>query len=731
MSSQFRVKGIKVLKAVSATIRFQILNLLYDKGSLSYTELMNLLRMNPSRDAGRFAYHLKFLLRANLVEADVESKRYRLTDLGRVVIEVADEIERKGLKPEKMLVRTSRFTLEEFDSAKIAESLIKEAGTPIDLAQKVAKEAEKRLIKARTKYLTAPLIREVVNAILIEKGLEEYRHRLTRLGLPVHDVTSILSDLETIRGAACICEAAGRNVLEEYTLLNVLPRDVADAHLSGALHLHSLGYWILKPSEVWHDLRFFIRNGLNLENFNFSNPSHPPPKDLRSALNLIFNALLHFAREVDQNQTIEYFNVFLSPFIRGVEEAKVKEELRTFIMNVSCFIDSSIGIDLTIPDFLADKTAFGASENHAKYEDFAEESLRLASLTIEILSEETVKKPLLSPKVIVKIRPETFRKEEAKEILLKAHAAACEGGNIYFANLFNDRFSVFSSTGCVLNADVLGDWETDTLRTGIMGCVTANLPQIVYECGKNKARFFETLGKRLELAISAFEVKSKSLKHGGKGLLPTLMHFSNSDQYFRVENSAFLINIAGLKECAEAFYGKRLDEDEDAAILALEIAKYLSDSAFKAERRREKRLLFSVLPYPEAMERLARQDIERYGFGRVRFQGTREKPYYSTYEKIVLEGGGLPHKTLANAVELQRPFNGGSLTVLDLGEFKYEPSQLLALTSSIIENYGVRFFTYNRNLTYCISCRRSWFGLRHKCPSCGSVSTLSFFKRYA
>ncbi|MEM3550753.1 MAG: anaerobic ribonucleoside-triphosphate reductase, partial [Candidatus Bathyarchaeia archaeon] len=103
-----------------------------------------------------------------------------------------------------------------------------------------------------------------------------------------------------------------------------------------------------------------------------------------------------------------------------------------------------------------------------------------------------------------------------------------------------------------------------------------------------------------------------------------------------------------------------------------------------------------------------------------------------TYEKIALQGGGrLQDKTLAKAVELQKPFNGGSLTVLDLGEFKYEPSQLLTLTRSLVENYGMRFFTYNRNLTYCITCKRSYYGLQHKCPSCESVSTLSYFRRYA
>ena len=122
-----RARGVKVLKAVSSPLRLQILNLLFDKSALSYTELMNQLKMNPSRDAGRFAYHLKFMLKADLVEADVEAKKYYLTDLGKMVLDVADRVERKAVKPRGMLVRTSHLTVEEFDANKIANSLIKEA----------------------------------------------------------------------------------------------------------------------------------------------------------------------------------------------------------------------------------------------------------------------------------------------------------------------------------------------------------------------------------------------------------------------------------------------------------------------------------------------------------------------------------------------------------------------------------------------------------------------------
>ena len=214
LSIPHRVRGVKVLKAVSSPLRLQILNLLFDKGPLSYTELMSSLKMNPSRDAGRFAYHLKFLLKADLLEADVEARKYLLTELGKMVIDIADRVEKKTLRPRGMLVRTSRLALEEFDANKIANSLIREARMPAELAQKVAKETEKRLLKSRTKYLTAPLVREVVNAILIEKGLEEHRHKLTRLGLPVHEVTMLVdAKSKASKGATSVQKAAAKAIL--------------------------------------------------------------------------------------------------------------------------------------------------------------------------------------------------------------------------------------------------------------------------------------------------------------------------------------------------------------------------------------------------------------------------------------------------------------------------------------------------------------------------------------
>ncbi|MEM3580968.1 MAG: anaerobic ribonucleoside-triphosphate reductase [Candidatus Bathyarchaeia archaeon] len=730
MSSQHqRLRGIRVLKAVSSTVRLNILSALFDHGPLSYTELMSLLKMNPSRDAGRFAYHLKFLLKADLIEADVESKKYRLTDLGKMVIDVAEEIEKRSLRAQRILVRTSRFTLEEFDATKIANSLIKEAGMPPELAQKIAKEAEKRLLKARTRYLTAPLIREVVNGILIERGLEEHRHKLTRLGLPVHDVSAYLMRGKATVDASSICEDFGRNVLEEYTLLSVLPRDIADAYLSGEIHLHGLGYWILKPHEIIHDLRFFMKNGLNPNPANTFQPSIKPPKSFESALNLTLNILLQTSKETDGTQVLEYFNIFLAPLLKGLEKAAVKEALRLFIISASHYVDASINLELTIPEFLADKPAIGSADGC--YGDYLSESQLLASLVLEVYEEESAEKPLLNPKLIVKIRPETFSDSVAADILLRAHRLASERGIPYFANLSgkNGQYTVFSPSGSVLKADFKEDWELDTLRTGVLGIATVNLPRIVLECGKDERKLFTLLREKLEMAARALEIKNRALKQRGRNFLPFLTQSANGDQYFRVENAARLINMVGLKEASETPSGKSLYEDEKAQRFASEIIKNVLEFMPKSGKR-ERRLLPSALPCADASERLAKQDIERFGIAKVRFQGTREKPHYSSYSRINLQSWETQSKILAIEKGLYKPLVGGNLTVLELGEAEYASETLLSFTKKLVEEYKLIFFTYNRNLTYCSQCRKSWFRKLQKCPICGSMSTLTTLPRF-
>lgn len=729
-----RARGVKVLKAVSSPLRLQILNLVFDNSGLSYTELMNALKMNPSRDAGRFAYHLKFLLKADLLEADSDTKKYILTDLGKMVLDIADRVEKKADRPRGMLVRTSHFNLEEFDANKIANSLIKEAKVPAELARKTAREAEKRLRKSKTKYLTAPLIREVVNAILIEKGFEDYRHKLTRLGMPVYEVTTSMESKNLPRDSKAILSKAGKSVLSEYTLLNVFPRDVADAHVSGSLHIRGLGTWILKPAEVIHDIRFFLKYGFPSNRIS-RNPIKPP-KNFESALSLIFNLILHTNRETEDTQICQYFNIFFAPFIRNEDRTALKEKIRLFILNLNQNSKVAIELELTIPTFLSGKKAVGPQgKDCGKYGDFAEESLLLASLVVEVLAEEGVLKPVFNPKIVLKINANSLENEKAKSILLSSHDIAAAKGTIYFAvgTRKDEETAVFSASGFRFDAELTGDWETDTLRTGCLGIVTVNLPRIVNESENDKNKFFEILKERFEMAARALRIKYRRLKQNAKERFPFLTQSSNGDTYFRIENCSRIINLAGFNESVEAFCNQGLDHEESIRF-AEEIAKKLLAFKHKFSRRYGKRLFPAILPYPEASTRLALLDIEKYGIAKVHFSGTRDKPFYSTTRRIMMQDGDFPtisSKILGIEQKIEGLKAGGTLSIIELGEKPYRAEQLMKLTEHLIRNQYLDFFTYNRVTTSCDNCKKSWFGALHKCPSCGSMSTLSIFDRFA
>jgi ribonucleoside-triphosphate reductase len=723
-----------VLKAVASALRLNILKMLYERGPLSYTEIMNLMKLSPSRDAGRFAYHLKMLLSMDLIEPDASSKKYCLTDVGKAIVEFADELDESTYK-KKLLVRTSRLAIENFDRNKIAESLVKEADVPADLAKKIAREAEKRLLKLGTKYLTAPLIREFVNAILIERGLEEYRHKLTRLGFPVYDVTLLMKEMSgKSADVEKIHAAAGNRVIEEYTLLNALPRDIADAHISGALNLNDLGCWILKASGCMHDLRFFFHHGLTFKRSSTQRVSVRPPKSFKSALSMTTNVLSLAAAELSCEQGIDFFNLFLAPFVRGLSKEEIKEELRLFIGSINLTIPTgvSLGLETVLPSFLAERTVYGlGGKDLGTYADYVDGSRLLTHLVLECLKEREDSKPIFNPSIIVKVRPETLNDKEAERLLYEAHELAVDGLP-YFANLVpkEQTYASYAATGLRFAADWKEDWELDTIRTGCIDRATLNLPRVVYDAEKDRDKFFENLYDLSEKGLRALEIKYRTMrKRVQEGLLPFLVQKKEQDPYLRLENSSCLLSFVGLNETAQSMTGKTIKESEEALNFAVEVASYLSKLVKQYVKKRKIRYALALTPSLHAAKRLAELDIEKYGLGEVHNQGERDSPYYIHMTVVPFEA----EMPLEDYLRIESRFHaltpGGHLVKIPLRDSEEEPEQLFSTTQKIVEDYKIGLYAYDRSLTYCSNCQKTFHGEEIKCPACGSVNAVTRFRR--
>ena len=67
-------------------------------------------------------------------------------------------------------------------------------------------------------------------------------------------------------------------ISREYALLNVLPNELADAHMSGKIHIHDLDYYSTRPAGFSHDLRFFLKNGLKPDGLGDYTATSSPAK---------------------------------------------------------------------------------------------------------------------------------------------------------------------------------------------------------------------------------------------------------------------------------------------------------------------------------------------------------------------------------------------------------------------------------------------------------------------
>ena len=164
---------------------------------------------------------------------------------------------------DNLRVRTSKTTLARFDKDLIIKSLIKETGLDKRLAETISRDVEKELGRMRLDYVTAPLIREIANVKLLEHGLESHRARYTRLGMPVYDVKQLIEtpskeNANLQYNPESIHKLMADQITKEYALINVLPTELADAHMMGEIHVHDLDYFI-RPFCFSHDIRFLKR----------------------------------------------------------------------------------------------------------------------------------------------------------------------------------------------------------------------------------------------------------------------------------------------------------------------------------------------------------------------------------------------------------------------------------------------------------------------------------------
>ncbi|RLF25447.1 MAG: hypothetical protein DRM97_01760 [Thermoprotei archaeon] len=689
-----------ILSALSNIIRLEILRILYSRGPLSFTGLMIELGMDPRMNTGKFGYHLKTLMKAGLVDLDKSSGCYRLTELGRSVLKLLKKIEDSvKMERDKLLVRTSLPSIEVFNRHRIVECLVKEANMPKRLAEEVAREVEARVRKMNIKYLTTALIRDIVNMILLERGLEEYRHALARLGMPVYDVSQIVEGHSSEGLSEDPREVTGRAVLEQYTLTRLVPRHVADAHISGLIHLVKAYEWALHPESIHHDVRVFLEERT--------------PSSLSKALLTIFDVIATYSRLVALSQVVEHFNTFIAPYIGKLTYEELKNRIREFIelLNAGTYFHNAvISLDVGIPKPIGEEKC-----PEGTYGDYEEEALRVVDAFVEVFMEgDDEKKPYLRPLLTVKIYKDSL-KGHARNTLLKLAKLASARGTPLFINLTGGGYSnmSYSDHGLRVYSTIREEWD-EILMTGSIGTVALNMPRIAFESRRDEEVLLDKLDAAISLCLKALEARYKTLERRLKvGKLPEYSFEVRGNAYLRMHSSTLNISLIGLPEAVKLITGYYPHENRDARGL---IAKLLREAnKFVCEEAGfERRVNIAEVRVEDENFRFAEMD-SRYGdMPRESLRGDPRTPYYTTD----LGSLAIPFRDLVRITsEAQKLTPGGHVLNINMAEPSPSAEKLLSTIERLLRE-KVNFFTFTRDLTYCRICRRIEGGLRAKCSYC-------------
>ena len=692
---------------------------------------MRELDLDPQEEAGSFGYHIKALLDSNFVEKDPTTGDYFLPPLGmeaaRLITNLEDLVSQQ---PKSLYVRSSSMAIEPFNRKKIEDALIREAGAPRKLADEISREVEERVKKLQIKYLTAPLIREMVNTVLVEKGVEEYRHLLTRLGKPVHDVTEMIREVSSKRDSSPrqIQEAAGNSILNEYLLLRVLPAEIADAHLSGRIHLCNTATWFLNPQNVNHDLRVFLRKGLPPNIFGSYFPSRPP-KTLEEALEAFSRVLLAFRPYVADAQSFDYFNIFLAPYTKGLPQRQLEKTIRDSFARINDYLllleeapRLSIGIETSIPTQIAQLPAIGPSGEKNTYSDFQEEALAVGKALALSLDKHNGTPPILSITPLVKLRPmngDGFEKAIFPWMSLSSSTGLPVFSNIRWQQQENASYNVDLTRLHDEGKEIEGQ---QILRTGILDTIAVNLPRIAYAAKGNDDLLFEGLIDTLKLTLSAFKFKVERLAqtyHDGFRSSPVSMDV-DGEPYYDFSQGTANIALTGLYEAVEIHSEESIHKSAVAENLALKLVK--ATKSFITETEKTEPLHWRVTyvsPEPVAA-RLALLDNKNLSRDKTIPTNLKRYGCYQDYS-LVPYGFNIPLEKRVNTEKAFDPlFDGGHALHVWMREPAPTPDTLLNITKKLFLENPVGVFSFSRDLTLCYNCGEVMGGLRTKCGRCAS-----------
>lgn len=573
-------------------------------------------------------------------------------------------------------VRTTDGHIVEYDRNRIVRQIVDETrlvetfygyeGATEEQAQEIAREVEQRIQGMGLKALSGPLIREIVNMALLEKGLVQYRNVCTRVGTPVfdahlidvgrgfeaHDNANLQENAETSHK-----KKADKISKEQYLLQ--LPPDLADHHLSGEMHIHDLEYFGTRPFCQDWDLRYFFYYGLmpdgNGTKASVAGPAKRAEVAILHAVKALGSAQTNFAG----GQGYYNFLTFLAPYVEDMEYGEIKQLVQMFVYEMTQMmvarggqlVFSSIQLSPGVPTLWMDKPCVfkgkvwdGTCGPKRTYGEFEREVRLLFKALMEVMIEgDYWGKPFNFPKPEISIEPDFMEEREDfnrknpdlptyRELYLLTFELASKFGTPYYDN----QLPAYRGAGkgiscyqcCAYQFSAVADKDSDFNKKlffeegkhfsmGSWQVVSVNCPRAAYEAEGSDERLFAELKRLMDVAVELFRIKRRWMDliraHGRMPFAMQRPKDPNTGERGAIavdlEGLVYTIGVVGVNEMVQHHTGTQIHESKAAFKLAIRAMTEMELYARKLSQENNMTIALARTPAETTGQRFAVADL--------------------------------------------------------------------------------------------------------------------------
>jgi len=644
---------------------------------------------------------------------------------------------------------------EKFDQHKITEAIFKAAKAVGGDDYELAKQLSDQVVRTAYEMYGDRIphveeIQDIVERVLIKNGHAKtakayilYREKRKRareanalIGATIDMFSDYLKDKDwsikenanTLKSVNGLNNYVREEFTKKYWLHEIYPEEVREAHASGDLHLHDLGFF--GPYCAGWDLRQLLINGFGGVP---SKVESKPAKHLRSFLGQVINSTFTTQGETAGAQAWSSFDTYCAPFIRkdNMTYEQVKQCMQEFVFNLNvptrvgfqCPF-SNLTFDITVPETLKNEPVIiGGEPQDTTYGDYQKEMDMLNMAFCEVMLKGDAKGRVFTfPIPTINV---TRNFNWNSPVVNKFMEITCKYGIPYFANYVNSDLSPEDAVSmcCRLRLDVTelrkrgGGLFGSNPMTGSIGVVTINLPRIGY-LSHNKEEFFARLRRQAEIAKTSLEIKRKIIEQQTEaGLYPySRVYLKDVKERFGSYwyNHFNTIGIIGMHEALLNFMGKGI-ETKEGHDFAVEVMHYLRDIMQEFQKETGQFYNLEATPAEGTSYRLAKLDKDRYLD--IISSGTNV-PYYTNSTQLPVDYTSDIMEMIQLQDELQSLYTGGTVQHLYLGEKIEDIEVAKRLIQKIFNQYKMPYISITPTFSICDE-HGYITGEHFTCPTCG------------